>query len=64
MRERLGGYPVDPEHEPHLVGAIEWLIRAHDATADGGISQGSPCCAAAPMRGCAARILTLGRTGP
>jgi len=39
-RERLGGYPADPEHEPHLVGAIEWLIRAHDATPDGGISRG------------------------
>lgn len=39
-RERLGGYPADPEHEPHLVAAIEWLILAHDATPDGGISRG------------------------
>ena len=39
-RERLGGYPADPEHEPHLVAAIEWLVQAHDATPDGGISRG------------------------
>ena len=39
-RERLGGYPEDPEHEPHLATAIEWLVRAQDATPDGGISRG------------------------
>ena len=38
-REWLGGYPAEPEHEPHLVAAIEWLVRAHDATPDGGISR-------------------------
>jgi len=38
-REWLGGYPADPEHEPHLVAAIDWLVRAHDATPDGGISR-------------------------
>ncbi len=38
-REWLGGYPADREHEPHLVAAIEWLVRAHDATPDGGISR-------------------------
>jgi len=38
--EWLAGYPADPEHEPHLVAAIEWLGRAHDATPDGGISRG------------------------
>ncbi len=38
-REWLGGYPADPEHEPHLVAAIAWLVGAHDATADGGISR-------------------------
>jgi len=38
-REWLGGYPADAEHEPHLVAAIEWLVRAHDATPDGGISR-------------------------
>ena len=39
-RERLAGYPEDPEHEPHLAAAIEWLVRAQDATPDGGISRG------------------------
>jgi hypothetical protein len=38
-RERLGGYPEDPEHEPHLLAAIAWLVRAQDATPDGGISR-------------------------
>ncbi len=38
-RDWLGGYPADREHEPHLVAAIEWLVRAHDATPDGGISR-------------------------
>src|SRR3989442_10540402 len=33
-REWLGGYPADPEHEPHLVAAIDWLVRAPDATPD------------------------------
>ncbi len=27
-REWLRSYPVDPTHEPHLVAAIEWLVRA------------------------------------
>jgi len=39
-RERRGGYPAEPEHEPHLVSAIEWLVRAYHATPDGGISRG------------------------
>src|SRR5881396_3326150 len=38
-REWLGGYPADPEHEPHLVAAIEWLVRAQDATPADGISR-------------------------
>ena len=38
-REWLGGFPAEPQHEPHLVAAIEWLVRAHDATPDGGISR-------------------------
>jgi len=38
-RERLRGYAEDPEHEPHLVAAIEWLVRAQDATPDGGVSR-------------------------
>src|SRR5438445_10675787 len=37
--EWLWGHPGDPEHEPHLVAAIEWLVRAHDATPDGGVSR-------------------------
>jgi hypothetical protein len=39
-RERLGAYSADPRHEPHLVAALAWLVRAHDATPDGGISRG------------------------
>ena len=35
-REWLRNYPADPTHEPHLVAAIEWLLRAQDATPDGG----------------------------
>ena len=38
-RERLRGYAEAPEHEPHLVAAIEWLVRAQDATPDGGVSR-------------------------
>ena len=38
-RERLRGYGDDPDHEPHLVAAIEWLIRAQDATPDDGVSR-------------------------
>jgi len=38
-REWLGGYPADPKHEPHLVAAIAWLMRAQDATPDGGVSR-------------------------
>ena len=39
-REWLRNYPADPTHEPHLVAAIEWLLRAQDATPDGGLSRG------------------------
>src|SRR5881296_3713610 len=39
-REQLGGYPAHPEHEPHLVAGIAWLVRAQDATPDDGISRG------------------------
>lgn len=34
-REWLGGCPVDSEHEPHLVAAIAWLVRAQDAAPHG-----------------------------
>src|SRR5216684_6702283 len=27
-RERFGSYPAEPEHEPHLIGAVDWLVRA------------------------------------
>src|SRR2546429_10027556 len=33
-RDWLRSYPVDPTHEPHLVAAIEWLVRAPNATPD------------------------------
>src|SRR2546430_6568214 len=39
-REWLRSYPVDPAHEPHLVAAIEWLVRAQDATPGAGRSPG------------------------
>ena len=39
LRER-SGYPVDPDHRPHLVAALGWLERAQDATGDGGIARG------------------------
>jgi len=39
-RERFGGYPAEQEHEPHLIGAIDWLVRAQDATPDAGIARG------------------------
>jgi len=38
--EWLGGCPAEPLHEPHLVAAIVWLVRAQDATQDGGLSRG------------------------
>ncbi len=34
------GYPVDPDHRPHLVAGLDWLVRAQDATGDGGIARG------------------------
>jgi hypothetical protein len=38
-REWRGGYPADPDHEPHLVPALDWLVRAHQATGGQGISR-------------------------
>jgi hypothetical protein len=38
-RERAG-HAVDPDHGPHLVGALEWLLRAQDAASDGGFARG------------------------
>ena len=39
-REWLRGYPTEAAHESHLVAAIEWLVRAQDATPEAGISRG------------------------
>jgi len=39
-REWLRSHPADPTHEPHLVAAIEWLVRAQDATPDAGLARG------------------------
>lgn len=39
-REWRSAEPADSEHEPHLVAAIEWLVRAQDATLGGGLSRG------------------------
>ncbi len=38
--DRTGGHPVAANAEDHLVAAIEWLVRAQDATLDGGVSRG------------------------
>jgi len=38
-RERFARHPADAQHEPHLAAAIEWLVRAQDATTDGGIAR-------------------------
>jgi hypothetical protein len=38
--ERRGGYPLARDPAEHLVAAIDWLVRAQDATPDGGISRG------------------------
>lgn len=39
-REQAGGHPVDDEHLPHLRAAIDWLVRAQDATPDDGFARG------------------------
>ena len=39
-REKAGGHEALPEHRPHVVEALEWLLRAQDATADGGFARG------------------------
>src|SRR5206468_429146 len=38
-RERFARHPADAQHEPHLAAAIEWLVRAQDATTDRGIAR-------------------------
>jgi hypothetical protein len=39
-REKAGGHEALPDHGPHLEAALDWLLRAQDATADGGFSRG------------------------
>lgn len=39
-RDRGGRHPVDPRTLPHLLAALEWLGRAQDASASGGVSRG------------------------
>jgi hypothetical protein len=40
VQEARGGHPVDPDHRPHLVEAIDWFVRAQDAAPDDGIPRG------------------------
>lgn len=43
LREALAerrGHPVEPDHGPHLSAALDWLIRAQDATPDDGFARG------------------------
>lgn len=35
-----GGHPVARAHRPHLLAALEWLVRSQDATPDDGSSRG------------------------
>jgi hypothetical protein len=39
-RDRAGGHPVSANPEDHLTAAVEWLVRAQDATPDAGVSRG------------------------
>src|SRR5574341_640592 len=39
-RERNGGHPVSDDHGPHLAAAVEWLVRAQNATPDDGFARG------------------------
>ncbi|HET7564475.1 MAG TPA: hypothetical protein VFJ96_05745 [Gemmatimonadaceae bacterium] len=38
--EWRGGHPVASDHEPHLLAAVDWLVRSQDATPDDGFSRG------------------------
>ena len=38
--ERLGGFPVSEDHQPHLRAAVEWLCCAQDATGSAGLARG------------------------
>ena len=39
-RERNGGHPADEGHDDHLRAAVDWLVRAQDATPDDGVARG------------------------
>src|SRR5207245_616173 len=39
-QERAGGHPVAAERRPHLVSAVEWLLRAQNAAVTGGFARG------------------------
>jgi len=38
-RERTGGHEALPIHGPHIQEALDWLLRAQDANADGGFAR-------------------------
>lgn len=38
-RDRAGGHPLAPSYVDHLDEAISWLVRAHEATPDGGVAR-------------------------
>ncbi|MBI4502654.1 MAG: hypothetical protein HY700_16025 [Gemmatimonadetes bacterium] len=38
-RERIGGHEALPAHGPHVEEALDWLLRAQEANADGGFSR-------------------------
>jgi uncharacterized protein YyaL (SSP411 family) len=40
QHDRGSRHPVDPSHRPHLAAAIDWLVRAQDATRSGGFARG------------------------
>ena len=39
-RDRAGGHAIASDPAEHFCGALDWLIRAQDATPDGGVSRG------------------------
>lgn len=39
-RDRAGGHALAEDPQEHVVAAVDWLVRAHDATPDGGVSRG------------------------
>jgi hypothetical protein len=39
-RDRAGGHPVAADAREHLTAALDWLVRAQDATGCGGVARG------------------------